>query len=309
MSRIEEFVQYHNGCDGECNGILLTAWADSKQLSDAERFNLAFFYAVVYNIPSAIFMLKEKDEILADSMTWCLKNKGKLIFQSDRRYMRCNNALEDTLEQFSCRFADGSEFLHATTNDNEIDTSKAIRLCQNWVNFGRFGAYLFVETLTYVMHLKSMNAPRFDFKHGATATSGVMNVFGFDCEADTFDKTRKIPGNLTLDTLDELLQAIAKAVEESGGDADYSCLETSLCAYRKFFKGTRYNGYYLDRQLAELVSYPEINPDSAEYINELYELRTQVFPQNMLGECCGWSGVRKDMKKYYLKHGCVNGYR
>lgn len=306
MRRLEEFVRYHNGCDGECNGILLKAWADLKGLSCADRFDLAFFYSTVYNIPSAIFMLRELDRIAEDPEGWCARNRPLLIFQSDRRYMRCNNALERTLKHFSDKLAGGEEFVQATVKGGRIDTEMAIRLCQEWPNFGRFGAYLFTETLTYLMHLESANAPRFDFRNGATATSGVMNVFGFDAEADEFDRRKRIPGNMSLEQLDALLATIAGAVEESGGDADYACLETSLCAYRKFFKGSRYNGYYLDRQLEELVAYPQINPGSSEYVNELYDLRSELFPHEYLGELHDWLGVRKDMKSYYRLHGRVN---
>ena len=308
MDRLEEFVKYHNGCDGECNGILLAAWADSRGLSDEDRFDLAFFYATVYNIPSAIFMLMERDNIISDPDGWCGRNKGRLIFQSDRRYMRCNNALERTLRHFAVNLAGGERYVCATVNNGRIETERAIELCQGWPNFGRFGAYLFTETLTYLLHLESANAPRFDFRNGATATSGLMNLFGFDKEADEFDRRRRIPESMSIEQLDGLLATIADAVEESGGNADYSCLETSLCAYRKFFKGSRYNGFYLDRQLEELVTYPSINPESCSYINDLYELRSELFPWQMLGECCGWSGVRSDMKRYYQRHGKVNEY-
>lgn len=307
MSRVEEFVRYHNGCDGECNGILLKAWADSKELDSADRFDLAFFYATVYNIPSAIFMLGERGRITGDPKGWCKQNSQRLIFQSDRRYMRCNSALERTLEHFSASLAGGGEYLQATVNGTEIDTAKAIRLCQEWPNFGRFGAYLFTETLTYLMGLSSTNAPRFDFKNGATATSGLMNLFGLDREADEFDRRKRIPEGVSLAQLDAFLATIADEVGNSGGNADYSCIETSLCAYRKFHKGTRYNGYYLDRQLGELVEYPSINPQSCSYINELYELRAELFPHELLGEFGGWQGVRSGMKKYYQRHGRVNG--
>lgn len=308
MSRVEEFVRYHNGCDGECNGMLLAAWADLKGLARDHRFDLAFFYATVYNIPSAIHMLRSLNDILGDPDGWCAANRERLIFQSDRRYMRCNSALERTLRHFSRTLAGGEAYIQATVRDGRIDTERAIELCQKWPNFGRFGAYLFTETLTYLLHLESANAPRFDFRNGATATSGLMNLFGFDREADEFDRRKRIPASMSLEQLDALLAEIASEVDKSGGNADYSCLETSLCAYRKFFKGSRYNGYYLDRQLEELVTYPQINPESSEYVNELYELRSELFPWKMLGECCGWSGVRKGMKRYYQRHGRVNEY-
>lgn len=307
MSRMEEFVRYHNGCDGECNGILLAAWADLKGISDADRFDLAFFYATVYNIPSAIFMLNERDGILSDSDGWCKDNKRRLIFQSDRRYMRCNGSLEKTLRHFAENLAGGSGYTEATVTGGRISTDRAVRMCQEWPSFGRFGAYLFTETLTYLMHLESTEAPTFDFGNGSTATSGLMNLFGFDSEADWFDRHKRIPDGMTIGQLDGLLAATAEEVRASGGNPDYSCIETSLCAYRKFFKGSRYNGYYLDRQLSELVSYPTINAESIGYVNELYDLRSDLFPHWMLGEFRGWDGIRKHMKTFYKRNGRVNG--
>ena len=303
--RIGEFVAYHMNGDGECNGILLKAWADMKELRVAKRFNLAFFYATVYNIPSAIFMLGEDNEIVDDPDAWCAENRGSLIFQSDRRYMRCNGALERTLEHFSRNLAGGEAFVAKTVHGKEIDTAGAISLCQEWPNYGRFGAYLFTETLTYLLGLESANRPAFDFANGATATSGVMNVFGLDAEADGFDRCKRIPENVSLEQLDAFLATIADAVDKAGGDSDIACLETSLCAYRKFFKGSRYNGYYLDRQLEELMAYPSINPSCADAINELYDLRAELFDHRYLGEFGGWDGVRKDCKRLYRDAGVM----
>lgn len=304
-NRIDEFIEYHMNGDGECNGVLLKAWADSKGLPESARFDLAFFYATVYNIPSAIFMLDKVSEIIGDPLKWCAVNKGRLIFQSDRRYMRCNGALERTLWHFSRNLAGGEAFMAKTVHGDEIDTAVAISLCQEWPNYGRFGAYLFTETLTYLLGLESANRPAFDFANGATATSGVMNVFGFDAEADEFDRQKKIPANVSLRQLDALLATIADEVDMAGGNSDISCLETSLCAYRKFFKGSRYNGYYLDRQLEELMAYPTINPNCSEYVNELYDLRAELFDHRYLGEFGGWDGVRKECKRLYRDAGVM----
>ena len=304
-NRLSEFVEYHMRGDGECNGVLLKAWADMKKFGDSERFDLSFFYATVYNIPSAVFMLRERDRIVDDPDDWCSRNKGMLMFQSDRRYMRCNNGLERTLRHFSCHLAGGESFIRKTVHGSEIDTAEAVSECLNWPNYGRFGAYLFTETLTYLLGLESSNGPSFDFANGATATSGVMNVFGFDAEADEFDRTKRIPANMSLAQLDALLAKIVDEVDKAGGDSDIACLETSLCAYRKFHKGSRYNGYYFDRQLEELVHYPTINRDCADYVNELYDLRAKLFDQKYLGEFGGWDGIRKECKTLYRDRGVM----
>ena len=305
MRRVDEFVRYHVEGDGECNGVLLKAWADRHELSRGERFDLAFFYATVYNIPSAAFMLGERDAIVGDPAAWCEENAGRLIYQSDRRYMRCNGALLSTLRCFSSSLAGGDGYMAKTVHGNEIDTSEAVEACLAWPNFGRFGAYLFVETLTHLLGAEPKNPPRFDFANGATATSGLMNVYGLDAEAAEFDKSKKLPRTTPAERLDALMDELVSKIAEAGGVTDISQVETSLCAYRKFFKGSRYNGYYLDRQLEELVAFPAINPSGASVVNELYELREELFQAKYLGELGGWFGVRRECKKLYRERGVM----
>lgn len=303
--RVDEFVSYHINGDGECNGVLLKAWADAHELGAEDRFDLAFFYSAVYNIPSAVFMLFERDAIIEDPNAWCEANSGSVIYQSDRRYMRRNGALASTLRYFSRSLAGGNAYTAKTVHDGKIRTAKAVEECLRWPNFGRFGAYLFVETLTHLLGVRSENAPRFDFANGATATSGLMNVYGLDAEAVEFDRTRKLPSTASAQMLDALLCDLTDEIEGAGGNPDLSQVETSLCAYRKFFKGSRYNGYYLDRQLEELVTFPTINPRGAEIAEELYDLRARLFQPKYLGEAGGWLGIRRECKKLYRDHGVM----
>lgn len=306
MSRVGEFVRYHNGFDGECNGVLLSAWADRRGLSSEDRFDLAYMYSVVYNVPSAIYLFDNRAGILEDVDGWVSANKDRLLFQSDRRWMRIGDRLNRCLEQFRSNLTGGGEFLQLTVQDGIIDASEAIRIALGWYYFSRFGAYLFAETLAHTLGVEQANNPKFDWENGDTATSGALNLMGMPSEADEFDAGKGIPKNVSLAQLDAFLATIADAVESAGGDSSVSCLETSLCAYRKFVKGSRYNGYYIDRQLGELVSYPEINPNASTYINELYELRAEIFPSGYLGEMHNWLGVRRKMKKYFQRYGRIN---
>ena len=91
----------------------------------------------------------------------------------------------------------------------------------------------------------------------------------------------------------------------SGLDANPTKLETSLCAYRKFYKGTRYNGYYLDRMLEELVYFKRNYPEYDKITDELYDIRSKCFQHDYLGEYHGWFGVRKELKKLYKEYGAI----
>lgn len=145
-----------------------------------------------------------------------------------------------------------------------------------------------------------MNDSSIDWKHGDTATSGLLNVFGQDVAADNFDKTGRL--SVGAETMDKWLMAVREEVIRAGGDGSVVKLETSLCAYRKFYKGTRYNGYYLDRMLEEVYAMRERYP---EITARILEARKACFQARFLGESGGWRGVQKHMKTLYKNTGII----
>lgn len=301
QERIREFVHYHKTGDGECNGILMKAYADKHRMNTQQRFDFAFFYATVYCIPSAIIMLNEKAEIIKNPSDWAKNNKSRLIFQSDRRYARLNGAFERMLKEYADTIHDADRYIKETVSGDTISVKKALGITTNWYFFGRFGAFLFIETLCLLMSYKSANAP-IQWKDGDTATSGLMNLFAFDNSAEYFDKHDKLPPNFTQEKLDILYGKLISAIRRAGGETNVTEVETSLCAYRKFYKGSRYNGYYLDRQLEELKHY-ESQRGAGVMVQELYSLRKSLFDHRYLGEIHGWEGVRKECKTLYKRTG------
>lgn len=299
--RVSEFLEYHRNGDGECNGVLLKAYADYKGLGKNDRFFLALTYAITYSIPSACKMLFDKEDIYTDPVLYSVNNKDKLIFQSDRRYMRCNRLFEKTLSWLVGAGDLMKEFEDKCCNNRCVEMESALNAVQKWVSFGRFASFLFIETVSYLLDYQCINAP-FDWKNGDTATSGMMNLFGYDNEADFFDKYDKLPPNINEKQLDGFLSKLLDSIKASGGDDNIACVETSLCAYRKFHKGTRYNGYYLDRQLEEIYWHKERGIHSS-LCDELLKLRSKLFDRKYLGEVNGWKGVRKNMKRLYIETG------
>ena len=298
--RIREFVNYHMTGDGECNGILLKAYADKHRMTMQERFDLAYFYSVTYCIPSAIIMLGERQQIIQNPEQWAAENKDRLIFQSDRRYARLNGCFQKILADYS-RNIRADQYIDKTVTGKTISIKKAIGISTHWYFFGRFGAFLFIETLCLLMGYSAVNTP-IQWDEGDTATSGLMNIFCLDKSADYFDKHDKLPPNLTQERLDVLYGKLVHAIRQAGGETNVTEVETSLCAYRKFYKGSRYNGYYLDRQLEELKHY-EKQPGVGIIVKDLYSLRRQLFNHKYLGEVHGWDGVRKECKTLYKRTG------
>lgn len=300
--RMREFVAYHNLPDGEVNGLALAALANEEALSPSERLDLVYFFSVTYCVESAIVMLRERNQIFADPAGYARRNKNRLIFQSDRKYVRMRNTFENCLRFYiSCRGR--VERLLERAQKYGLNLVTAIPEVESWYFFGRFSAFLFLETLAWLFGLEVKNAT-IEWKEGNTATSGLLNLFGEDMKAAVFDRMGRLETPVA--EMDRRLNIVAARIRESGGNDNVTMIETSLCAYRKFHKASRYNGYYIDRMLEEIN---KMQADFPQDSNRLKEIRAKILPHEYLGEIGGWNGIRTDLKKYYIKHGEINGIR
>lgn len=296
--RIEEFCIYHRDGDGECNNVVLKAWSDKHCKTMQEKYELAYFFAITYCVASSIVLFQEKKQVLSNTKAWIAENKQFLVFQSDRKYVRMRDSFEKCLVSFK-NGDNVDQFLSKVTDGKTIILSKAIPYVSSWTMFGRFSAFLFLETFVELTGIPIENTT-IEWKKGNTATSGLLNLFGYDEAANHFDKTGRLL--LSSEKMDELLKVLITQIARTGGNTNVTEIETSLCAYRKFYKASRYNGYYLDRMLEEINSMKDKFPAICK---ELTNIRRANFDAKYLGEVSGWNGVRKQMKKVYINTGIV----
>ena len=299
--RMREFVDYHINGDGECNNVVLKEWAARHNLDFQERYELAFMFSVTYCVESALIMLKSQRKEGCLYKPQLTELKHQILFQSDRKYMKMKDNFERCMEYFYQNNRDGRAFIKSVIDTgNTINLEKAIKTVSKWVMFGRFASFLFLETLVELTQYEIINTT-IDWKNGDTATSGLLNLYGYDNMANNFDKTGKL--SMPDFRMDKMLFNTISMIDSAGGVTNVTEVETSLCAYRKLYKGTRYNGYYLDRMLEEIYALQDIAPDISK---ELIDIRLATCNHKYLGEVGGWKGIRKDMKKYYINTGMVN---
>lgn len=296
--RIKEFIEYHIHGDGECNTVVLTEWANNHKLGLQQRYELSYFFSITYSVESAVILFENQAEIFKNINAWVCENKAKLVFQSDRKYIRMKNSFNRCLDYFR-NIRDVHEFIGNVTKNGVIVLQKAIPYVETWKLFGRFSAFLFLEMFVDMTGYPIENTT-IDWKNGNTATSGLLNVFGYDKEAEDFDKTRRL--RRTYKTMDGMLGILVNGIQKNGGNPNVTQVETSLCAYRKFYKGSRYNGYYLDRMLEEIY---KMKTDFPKVSEELLEIRARKYEDKYLGEKNGWSGIRPRMKKLYKESGII----
>lgn len=300
QERLSDFLEYHKNGDGECNAIILKAYCDRHNMNAEERTALAYFYSITYCCASAIFLFLRQEEIKRDPIAFASKHKDQIIFQSDRKYIKMRNCFEITL-RFYCENWDR---IMAPTREalscSEINLPAFVGIISAWPQFGRFSAFLLLETVQTLLGCGYKNGTII-WKDGNTATSGLLNLVGQDKAADAFDRGKYKPNQ---ESMDVVYESLLKKIKDYGGDPNTTKVETSLCAYRKFYKGSRYNGYYLDRILEELI---KLKPTMPEICEELFDIRAKCFDKTMLGEFMGWKGIRKTEKKRYLLEGTMYG--
>lgn len=309
MRRFGEYTWYHKHGDSAANPLVLAEVCKMEHLSRQEQADLCYFYSLTYCVASALKIMQDKDAILNDAERVANDLRPSLLFQSDRRYVACNKLFEKALVYWRDNLSDNVESLEESlvSGSGALSFAKAIPTIEGFPSFGRYAAYLYAETYETIMGLPlSSDFSHVEYDSGRVFTAGLLHLYGLDDAATIFEK--KGFGafkDLNESRLNSLLNRLMTHLVENIGRVSIYQVETSLCAYRKFFKGTRYNGYYADRQLEELLKISSrVDPDVVETI---FEARSRALPTEYLGEIGGWGGIRKELKTHYQQHQEING--
>jgi hypothetical protein len=286
---------------------LLGKYAEALSLSVPSKISLAFLYSTCYNVPTACFL----HDLLGPIKYWNRKqlqdywdeySKG-MIFQTDRKWVKIANQFVDLCMDFRDQMYPFNEGIKPYINSFDSMYEHFSKL----KNQGRVSTYIFIDGLIATGVMKPCMPERFDWNNGQTCTEGMLHALGLDDEADGFDKGKHRLKPELLHTLDSHLYRLVSELRDEGMDEDHVCdYESNLCAYRKYFKGTMYLGYYLDRQLEELRKLQREIPDWYNLWEHLFQLRKEVYPADLLGEIGGWQGIRRDRMKNFLKEGVMD---
>lgn len=293
LYRLEDQIQ-----DDPSPSKVLALWAEHNCLDEEDKTWLSYLYGLTYSTTTAILIFRcfpSLAEITSRrelNQFWrCFK--PRLYFNRDRRYIKNN-------DQFVEAIAGLRKFEGKTLYPQLKDlTDEQIyrRIVKNWPYFGRHAAFLFFDAYSKML------------RNGECSLSSISN----------WNEARTIAEGLALATYDDELYQRAKdkcltpadalklnvlvtKIEQDCG-ANFTDIESTICAYSKLFKGTRYLGYYIDRFQDELEQAIHVNRYPLEDMLFLYQLRKRVTPPEYLGECSGWSGIRKERNKLWLKEG------
>ena len=278
---------------------VLALWAKKNSLKDEHMAWLSYLYGLTYSVTTAILIFREfpslggirsRNEL---SRFW-KENKHRLYFNRDRRYIKSNDQFTDAI--VGLRTYEGSMGLYNNLR-NLTDEEIYHRIVKHWPYFGRHAAFLFFDAYSKMLRNGECSLSSiFNWNEARTIAEGLaLAVYDDEMyqrirnkEKFSFEDTKK-------------LNSLVRKLEQDCG-ANFTDIESTICAYSKLFKGTRYLGYYIDRFQEELShAYTHRYPMSD--MAQLVKLRRKVSPDKFLGEYNGWSGIRKERCKMWLKEG------
>lgn len=209
----DEYISYHMGGDAGVEEKMIASLCSHFKLSRWNSFRLVYYYTTTYHIPSALKLLQNHNT-----------PKKELKFRTDRRYVRIGDTYDKIIRQLSPALLEELDEAETTTEQ--------YRIVSNWYFFGRYASFLFLEVWAKISGKSVTDDLVMNFEHDENYAKGAEIVAESCNKAD--------------------LEAFVERVKKDTKDNVFA-IETSLCAVAKLKKGTRWNGFYTERLLADIA--------------------------------------------------------
>lgn len=315
--RIEKFLEFQHKAT-VVDHTLLVGYSKRHKLTPDEIVLLFWLLSSTYSEISAIFLFNDIkshrgwDKVDKEYIDQYWKdNKPRLQFGSARRYAKNM----DWFPVLITNFLDMTKYkpykwLTKLTKGMtpEESYSHLYKVLMGMKFMGRFSVELFLMNFRYfylegLLDVNIEENVTFNWREYSNETSGLLNLFYKDESANEFDKSKKITAE-DCKFLDEAVHILRDMVYERYGEREalYLMFMPRICVFRNFCKGMRYVGFHHDRQLGFIREYESNYPEN-DLWEELYEIRFDIFPHELLGELNGWTGIRPEKKKMFLTTG------
>ena len=313
--RLLKYVQYHMSVP-PIEPATIIPFCQNHKVTENGCILIAWYNSLCYCAPTALFLFSTLVDTSPEFVEkfWEI-HKENLIFASARKYVKykgrfanlMNTFHEDTKPYDS--LYDWLKHLCIGANSSEENYNKVYKHMLKYNEMGRFSVELFTDMLVHMWDAglisipMSSNNTEFNWENGLNVTSGLLNMFYRDDEADEYDKTGKVTQEQK-EFLNEKIKELQAAIryyfpQENVG---VSVITPKICSWRNLFKNKRYGGYHHDRQLEQIRHYEACYPDCGLW-KDLYGIRKQIHHESLLGEIGGWNGVRKERKKLWTTQG------
>lgn len=274
--RIADYLKYHadssRAMDIDIQVEAVEFLTRSLRLDSEQRLWLSFLFATTYCMATAWYIFTKIPRYNCGSVeqleAWWRENRPRLIFQTDRRWLRSRNqwvAVVLSYRRF-VRENDPREGRQMTALRNFTsgcakpqDAYERLVKHAHIMNFGRFAMFLYSELL---FHAGINVLPVLRLEEARSVRNGVVFALGIEDNAYTGREGREAtPQELSVLT-DALNRIVAEVQRQEILPRHRSLwsIETTLCAYKKWHLGKRYVGYYVERTIDECMRMKRLNP-------------------------------------------------
>jgi hypothetical protein len=238
---------------------------------------------------------------------WYAKERGRLEFDTDRRYFTGELVNAVAVYKKLCKGSQEAFFAGVLTAKTETENFDALwpRVRREFHTFGRLSAFSYLEYLRIAgLPLDCSNLFLEDRDGSRSHRNGLCKVLG----RDDLDWHRSNPTGFTgryapgvtawlKEEAEELLREAGKRFE-----ASYFTLESALCTYKSWYReNRRYPGVYLDMLHDRIRRTEERWPE--EYFSLFWNIR-KTLPARLLQEATG-DGMSKRKQNWFRNTGQV----
>ena len=310
--RLDKFVEYQHEVPS-IHYRVLGEYILKHNINKDDAVMMCWYMSCTYNEVTCILLNRVYDWKSEDEgypKKFWAEWKDKLDFGSSRKYAKNMDWFPTLMTEFiKVTHKKPYKWLKSLVRETPLQTYENI--CKRLEKFeyvGRFARDLFMESIMYLQDffdIEIVEPSKLDWQKCANLTSGVLNIAYKDEEANYFDKMDKLPPNITEEQLTHYLNKIQQRIHKTypEQDDDINLFVGKICSFRNLFKASRYGGFHHDRELGVLKTYEKILPEYQYEWDNVYKLRKEMFPDRFLGELHGWSGIRTERKKLWLRKG------
>lgn len=312
--RLKKFVEYQHEVPSihyRVLGEYILRWVKDKD----DAVMMCWYMSATYNEVTCVLLhelFKWRELTPKTVHEYCERfweeTKPVLDFGSSRKYAKNMDWFPTLMESF-IRVTRRKPFvwLSSQISDDPVKSYASVFKAVSELPYtGRFATELFMESIMYLQDFFGFNLEepsKLNWEKCSNLTSGLLNIFYYDEEANLYDKTGKLP--VPEDFLTECLETVQKAIEKEYPDQDNSInlFVGKICSFRNLFKSARYGGFHHDRELGVLREYQRVLPEYENLWFRLFRLRNKMFDSRFLGELNNWDGIRTERKKLWLRKG------
>lgn len=299
-------MMYSGDCDPAYPA--LNYISDRLELNLEQRYWLAFLYGTNYCAINTYYIFNEFPDFenvdINRMQRWWDKNKQKTYFQTDRAKVKNFDLFVKVFESYR-NLIGNSQVECFNRFFEEKNLEKRYELIYNFTNniyyFGRFTLFNYLETISELTPLK-MEPHEMDFKEAESSRNGMCYI----CNKDSFITLhhKKPLEPIDYPYLQNKLETIKIELQQENPEIEvnYWNIETCLCAYKKLFWNSRYLGYYIDRQMEEILRLESCVKEGVEW-KIFWDFREEFFDPYFLGEKNDWKRIRKENMRTVTKYG------